>query len=227
MNRGASVLLLSGGGRFADPWHPFAASSRRLADLIEQQGHRVQIRTTTPSLLHFDDVDLVVVNAGGGLPGRTPEQRAQSTPAWDEALGRFGAWIDQGGPVLAVHTSANTFANWPRWRQVLGGAWIPGQSGHPPRSVATFEPVTRDHPVLAGIDQVRADDERYCNLVLDPGVTPLLAHHTDGKQQVMAWAGPDGGSRVLYDGLGHDASAYDSPDRQRLLAGELGWLLDQ
>lgn len=226
MSASASVLLLSGGGRFTDPWHPFAAGSARLASLIEHLGHRVQVRPTTPSMFDFEGIDLVVVNAGGGNPERTLQERRVSTEAWDAAFERFGDWIDAGGPVLAVHTSANTFGNWPRWRQLLGGAWIPGRSGHPARSLATFEVVTAEHPVLRGIDQVRSDDERYSDLELDEGITPLLAHHTDGRTQVMAWVGPGSrGSRIIYDGLGHDASAYEAPDRQRLLAGEIGWLL--
>ena len=38
----AEVLLLSGAGRFADPWHPFAQTSERLAGLLTELGHRVR-----------------------------------------------------------------------------------------------------------------------------------------------------------------------------------------
>ncbi len=36
-------LVLSGGGRYADPWHPFAKTSARLADVLWSLGHRVEV----------------------------------------------------------------------------------------------------------------------------------------------------------------------------------------
>ena len=36
-------LILSGGGQYADPWHPFAATSQRIAGLLAGLGHDVEI----------------------------------------------------------------------------------------------------------------------------------------------------------------------------------------
>ena len=38
----------------------------------------------------------------------------------------------------------------------------------------------------------------------------------------MGWAV---GDTVVYDGLGHDLSSYQSPERRRLLVNEVDWLL--
>jgi hypothetical protein len=41
-------LVLSGGGRYADPWHPFAKTSARLADVLWSLGHRVEVTDFIP-----------------------------------------------------------------------------------------------------------------------------------------------------------------------------------
>lgn len=36
-------LILSGGGEYSDPWHPFAATSARVAALLAAIGHEVEV----------------------------------------------------------------------------------------------------------------------------------------------------------------------------------------
>jgi hypothetical protein len=37
------ALVLSGGGRYADPWHPFAETSGALAGILGESGFGVEI----------------------------------------------------------------------------------------------------------------------------------------------------------------------------------------
>ena len=39
----ADVVLISGSGPYADPWHPFPATSGRIAGIIEDLGYTVKI----------------------------------------------------------------------------------------------------------------------------------------------------------------------------------------
>jgi hypothetical protein len=40
----AEVLIISGAGCYSDPWHPFADTSRSLANIISGLGHDVTLR---------------------------------------------------------------------------------------------------------------------------------------------------------------------------------------
>lgn len=227
------MVILSGTGRYSDPWHPFAATSGAIADIVAAMGLDVAVRGTgSPESLTADDARLVVVNTGKGDEPPSPD------PAWTEAFSALGSWIESGGRILAVHTASATFPDWPAWAAIVGGRWIEGRSSHPRFSAAVFTAAdgADDHPVLEGLPDaggldpdlagrpmVLALDERYSGLDVAPGSVPLLAHELAGQPEVMAWAV---GRRVLYDGLGHDERSYRSTTRRRLLENEVRWLLD-
>ena len=229
----ADVTILSGTGRYSDPWHPFASTSAAIADIVAAMGLAVAVRGTgSPESLAVDGARLVVVNTGKGQEPPPPD------PAWSRALDEFGEWIEDGGRILAVHTAAAAFPDWPAWAAIVGGSWVEGRSSHPRISVAAFTAAsgTEDHPVLdglpdaggidpslAGRPMVLALDERYSGLDVAAGSVPLLTHELEGRPAVMAWVV---GRRVLYDGLGHDERSYRSTTRRRLLENEVRWLLD-
>lgn len=227
------VTILSGTGRYSDPWHPFAATSGAIADIVAAMGLDVAVRGTgSPESLTADDARLVVVNCGKGEEPPSPD------PAWAAIFSDFGEWIDNGGRILAVHTAAATFPDWPAWAALIGGRWVEGRSSHPPFSGAVFTAAAgaEGHPVLEGLPDasgldpalagqpmVLAFDERYSGLDVAPGSVPLLTHELAGQTEVVGWAV---GRRILYDGLGHDERSYRSTTRRRLLENEVRWLLD-
>lgn len=215
------IRVLSGRHRYGDPWHPFADTSRAVAVILTGAGHEVEVvHDSTPDCLTgLDAIDLVVVNLGGN-----PLVELAPDAQWDAAHRQFGAWMRAGGRVLALHTAANAFPDWADWPSLLGGQWVRGRSFHPDQDLARFEPHpdARQHPVWRGLDAVTAHDERYSSLTVNPSSTPLVGHQEAGRFEVMGWAR---GRRVLYDGMGHDASSYDSPTRAELLVNEAAWLL--
>ncbi|MEO7589551.1 MAG: ThuA domain-containing protein [Arachnia sp.] len=216
----ARVLVFSGSGPYADPWHPFAETSACVADVLRGAGHDVVVRDSDAgSLLDVGSFDLVVVNSGG----RAEEADPAITAAWDPDHRALGLFHDGGGPILGLHTAVGTFPDWPGWAAIIGGRW--GEhSGHPAIDAATFRPApgSRRHPVWDGLDSVVAFDERYSNLEVAASSTALVQHETDGILHTMGWLGS---GKVLYDGLGHDARSYESADRCRLLLNEVQWLL--
>lgn len=233
----SNVMVIQGFGRYSDVWHPFAETSAAIASVVEELGFRVDVRLSEPGrLLDLSGVDLLVINSGGGGPGPIAPLEA----AWHDAHAALGAYADGGGPMLVVHTGANTFGGWARWPELVGGQWVPGVSNHPRASIATFQAVdgAAGHPIFAGLPAgtdidaarlrdvpvVQAYDERYSDLVLAENAVPLVAHETAGVLQVMGW---QTGERVLYDGLGHDARSYRSVSRRRLLANEISWLVER
>lgn len=214
------ALLLVGRDRYGDPWHDHAAVAAAVAEVLQAAGVRAHVRSTFPAT--FEDpvaltADLVVVVAG----------RGPADPADDGAWAGFhrtlAARVAAGTPLLALHASANTFADAPGWSDLLGGRWVEGTSWHPPLGEETFEPVDPTHPVTAGLGPVRAVDETYCDLEVRAGSRVLLVGRHDGVAHPVVWQGP---GRVVYDGLGHDVRSWASAERRDLLLREVRWLLD-
>lgn len=235
----ARITLISGSGRYADPWHPFAETSARVAEILRDAGHDVTVTDDVDARLAAlaspgeTTPDLLVVNLGAGS---TPEDRAEvessdervSGPLSDtDAATRDGllAYLGRGGALLALHVASTSFGFVPEWESALGGIWVRGTTMHPPYSRAHIEVATDAHPITAGIHDVEVDDERYTDLRVAPEVTQLAWHELDGVRHPVLWAHRYGDARVVYDALGHDAASYDSPEHRAIVRGAAAWLL--
>lgn len=147
------AVLLSGAGRYADPWHPFAETSARLAELLNECGYVVTTRTDVDEALAegMTDAELLVVNIG--LP-----RDGAAAPTADGRRGLAG-YLDTGRPILAVHAAVTSLIDAPQWRRALGGTWIRGVSMHPPHGSARVR--LAPHPLLNGMTDFELSDERY------------------------------------------------------------------
>lgn len=215
-----TALLVSGGGRYLDPWHPFAETSAALAGVMSRVGLDVVVDddpdTAFAGLAETDTPpDLLVVNIGNPRP---------SVPGADAAEG-IEAHLAAGRPLLAVHSSSTAFTEWARWREILGGRWIRGETFHPPQGEGTVR-LAGDHPITdgAGVSSVTVVDEFYTALMVDD-VDVIGWHEHEGVEHPVAWSHRSGDARVVYDALGHDGAAFASRARHALLRAELAWLL--
>lgn len=216
----ASVLIISGAGEYVDPWHPFADTSARLADVISSLGHRVEVSEDVErSLLSLDDHQLAVINVGNPQPAR-PESIMMQVQ--NSLLGLLA----RGGGLLGVHVSATSFTSMPRWPDILGGHWVRGTTMHPPIGPARIRLHAGAHPVAGEQTEIEVFDERYSALDVRDDVTVVGDHQHDGSWHPMIWARSHGPGRVVYDGLGHDTRSYDSIGHRALLGRAIGWLLD-
>ncbi len=226
-----SVVIFTGLSRYADPWHPVADTSAEIARVVRALGMEPDMRTdeTPDALADLTGVDLLIVNSGRGNPDAPPRY----DPAWQQSFDAVLAHAEAGSAVLAVHSAAAAFPEWPGWADIIGTGWTPGVSGHPEASLAVFEadPSAAHHPVFDGLTPLEgvtdrpvvvAYDERYWRMPVRTGNTPLLGHVTLGDWHVVGWSRE--GTRV-YDGLGHDRRSYASAHRRRYLANEIRWLL--
>ena len=90
-------LILSGGGAYADPWHPFAATSERIADVLAALGHHVEIsELVADRVADLRGWDMIVVNAASGPQAAdTSAAQAGLRPPWTAA---WGCWPSTSAP---------------------------------------------------------------------------------------------------------------------------------
>ncbi len=224
------AVILSGAGRYADPWHPFSKTSALLAGLAQASGWQTVITTDTDQRLAdgLDDFDLVSVNTGD--PWRHLDDTATNQP--DPALislaqANLAAAFDRGIDVLGMHTAASSLLDYPQFRQALGGEWVLGRSWHP--AMSTFEVRPLHDDIAEGLCDFKVFDERYTDLAMDDDIEPLMEAQSseDEDDVIIAWAHQYGESRVVYDALGHDTRSYDSCGHKSFLKRVLSWLLPQ
>ncbi|MFT4307378.1 MAG: ThuA domain-containing protein [Microbacterium sp.] len=207
------ALIASGAGRYADPWHPFAAKSARLADVLREGGFDAEIDDDVDAAMRrLGDVDLLVVNAGD--PWRTDGARAGADPASVDGLRQA---LRRGIGVLAVHTAVASLRDYPAWGAALGALWLPGLSYHPPRGP------TRVEVTAAGLRSFELDDERYCRLQPVGDRTVVAWHEGDGSPEPAAWTVRHGCARIAVDVLGHDALSYEHTGHRALLTHLARW----
>lgn len=212
----ARTVILSGSGRYADPWHPFPETTPRIRDILADAGHDVSVETDIDAgMRRLGDADLVVVNAGDPWRNGARGADAASVAAFDAAL-------DRGVGVLAMHCAVSSLRDYPRWAGLIGAVWLPSLSFHPP-----FGEMSVDvEPAVAA--SFTLQDERYCALQ-GTGDREVVAWHAGddegGGREPAAWRRAAGRSRVAVDVLGHDARSYDSAGHAALVVALAEWAL--
>jgi type 1 glutamine amidotransferase len=215
----AEVLIISGANCYSDPWHPFADTSQRLANIFGGLGHEVTIsEAVEQALAEPGEPDLIVVNIGNPREAR-PQSRIDAA---EQGLDRH---LQRGGALFGVHVSATSMTTMTGWSQMLGGHWVRGRTMHPERDLATIVVRRGAHPIVRCMADFTVFDERYSYLHTNPDITVLCEHSTDGRMHPIVWARESGPARVVYDGLGHDTRSYDSAGHVDLLRRTVGWLL--
>ena len=244
------ALLLSGTGRYADPWHPFAETSRALAGLLREAGFGVDMA---------DDVDAALAGlpapglpaAGGTAAGGTAAGgRAQDGPAQGgpagapdllvvnvglprddlpspgtpDASAGLRRWLAGGRPMLVSHVSSTSFLDSPEWAEALGGRWIRGTSMHPEYGPAAIHVHPETGPLVEGITDFELLDERYSYLQTAPDITVHATHTHEGLEHPVMWSLDRRPGRTFYDALGHDAASYQSPEHREILRRAIAWL---
>jgi type 1 glutamine amidotransferase len=141
---------------------------------------------------------------------------------------------DDGKGFLGIHSAAITFTRWPEYVAMLGGTF----DGHP---WGVFNaPLIVEDPAFPGLGHLpRAfthRDEIYqikdfsrdrvrVLLRLDAGKVDLTrkgVRRRDGDFAV-AWARQYGKGRVVYNGLGHSAEAWERPEMQAMWLELVRW----
>jgi len=214
------AVIATGTGRYADPWHPFPATSARIAAALRSDGWDVTVDDDVDhALATLDGADLLIVNAGDPWREGGTELGRGADPAADAGL---RAAIARGIGLVAIHAALSSLRDHPAWREAIGGEWQPGLSWHPPIGDARVRIVDGDHPVTEGMPPIDVYDERYSELVVDEGVRVLAVHDVDGVEHPAVWV-RERPTRAVVSSLGHDERAFDSPAHVALLQRAARW----
>jgi hypothetical protein len=213
------ALVVSGSGRYADPWHPFPATSRRLAELLATAGADCTVDDDVDAAMtRAADFDLLVVNAGDPWRGDDDEPGVGPGEASLEGLAEA---LHRGTGVLAVHCAMASLRDYPQWAAAVGRVWLPGISFHPPADVARISGGS-----FPGGEPVRSFDvfdERYCRLQAVGDAHVVATHTGPGGVEPTAWVRTHGQARIAADLLGHDERSYDSAEHRLLLTQLCAW----
>lgn len=203
-------LILTGG-----MYHPFEDSAETLSRLLDSAGFT---STVTFDMEHGFDLlasgvyELLTVYA---LRWTMPQEKfASDRAAWAyspslAARAALKAHRTAGKGILALHTAAICFDDWPEWHEAVGASWRWGHSFHPPYGGVQVRPTGQVHPIVGDTPAFALADEAYTQMVLDPGLEPLMEVRADVQSDYSPclWARETGRSRFVFDSLGHDSAS--------------------
>ena len=222
-------LLLTGGPSS----HDFPATAKALAGILGDAGIDSDVT---------DDIEGGLAALAGGAYGLVTvnalrwrmagDKYTAERPRWGFSLSASGrealtGHLAGGGSLLAVHTAAICFDDWPQWGDVVGAAWVWGESRHPALGPVHVSVGGDDaHPIVAGLGDFDVVDEVYAFMDVRPDVTPLATAVHDGVAHPLLWARPFGAGRVVYDALGHDERSLAQPVHRTILRRAARWLVE-
>lgn len=204
------ALVFTGGGDYADPWHPYAESSEQLAELIRSWGVDVEVADTVDPVIDAlaDHPELFVINAGAG-----PDPHPRDSELAAAAI----AHVEAGGDLVVVHLSTGLFPGDDAWEELVGARWLWDVSGHPPHG--EFRVLIEPDELTTGLGDFTIEDESYSRLRLGEGSRVLASHRhdPDGVRHPLLFLRTRGAGRVIVDLLGHDGASFANPGHRVLL----------
>ena len=154
----------------------------------------------------------------------------------------FYSFVENGGGLLATHSSSACERGSERFRKFLGGSFERHYSAHQP---VPFRHADRSHPAMACVPKgyVWADDEIYLNHPDEENVRPLLildwkdvlekSRKTDKwgcpkiGGHILEWCKTFGKGRIFYTALGHNPEDWGKMEWQLHLLEAARWAIGE
>ncbi|GMU22289.1 MAG: hypothetical protein AMXMBFR13_23750 [Phycisphaerae bacterium] len=136
-------------------------------------------------------------------------------------------YVRSGHGLVLVHFACGAFQSWSGFVKVAGRVWDPKLRGHDPRGPFDVGIIDREHPITAGMEGFRTDDELYTCLVGEPPIR-VLAEATssvDKKPYPMGFVHELGRGRVFHTPLGHDVTSFKAEGTRELIRRATAWVV--
>ncbi len=211
------ALIVWGGWEGHEP----EAGANVLADMLQDEGFKVDVRSETAAFLDPSLGDLSLI-----VPIHT-----MSSIENDE-LANLEAAVLAGVGIAGYHGGmGDAFRNEPLYQFICGGQWV----AHPGDIIDYHIDVTRpDDPIMAGISSFDYHSEQYY-LHVDPSnevlaTTTFTGEHApwiEGVVMPVVWKRLHGKGRVFYSSLGHVAREFEVPEMATIMRRGMVWAGDR
>ena len=151
----------------------------------------------------------------------------------DEAKAAFISRLKEGKGLVVLHHALCSYQKWPEYEKIIGGKYyldkVTVNGVEQPASsykhgmhfkIHVADP---NHPITRGISDFEIDDETYKDFGVLSDSHPLLTTDEPTSTKTLAWTRDYKGARVVYIQSGHDHTAYENPNYQRLLSQAIRW----
>lgn len=213
------VLIISGENTYEHDW---TGVNNRLRTHLKDTG-LFDVRVTEDfefgSLEMLQKYDVVFLNYASRWNYGDAQQKLWSPQAF-QALYDY---VDQGGGLVAFHSSFTWGFDMPEYRRLLGATMVPGQSRRSPPDGFRVRMTDADHPITRGVRRYVWSfmEDMYTNMSFAPGadVTVLATGFDDAANYTPELAGPK-----------YDYEAYSAQNVARMdgmnAANPLVWVQD-
>jgi type 1 glutamine amidotransferase len=210
------ALLITGDDVSAHNWREISEATRK--DLVDSGRFDVKVCEDplileSSSALKAYDVIVFTIYAA-----KTPVISAQ---AQENLLG----FVKEGKGFCVQHLASASFPKWTEFANLCGRHWVMGTSGHGPRSVFDAKVVDKEHPITAGMEDFKANDELYSKLQGDAPIHVLVEAYSDWskKTEPLVFTLEYGKGRVVHNAFGHDGKALENPCVAKIIARAAEW----
>jgi uncharacterized protein len=144
-------------------------------------------------------------------------------------------FFEEGAPAVFLHHSLLSYRQWDRFPEVIGGRYynktpLIKENGDTLKSAYQHDVLyrvniaDRAHPITQGLDDFDILDEVYNHYFVKEDVEVLLTtdHPLSGRE--LGWVNTFGTSRVVFLINGHNETAYENPNYQKLLQNAIEWV---
>jgi len=124
--------------------------------------------------------------------------------------------------IVVMHHSICSYNDWPWYREMAGGVYLLKSSTYKHDEDMNVK-VVAQHPVTAGMTDMKIHDETYHGMSIAADSKVLLRTDNPTSDGPLAWISAYAKSRVVYIQLGHGKEAHREPGYRLLVKNALAW----
>jgi type 1 glutamine amidotransferase len=134
-------------------------------------------------------------------------------------------FVKGGKGFFVQHLASSSFAKWEEFGKLCGRKWVMGRSGHGPRAAFEAKVVGKQHPITAGMDNFKVNDELYAKLEGTGKINVLVEADSDWSKRTepLVFTLDYGKGRTVHNAFGHDRKALMTPSVQKIIVRGVEW----